>query len=61
MRRHIVRTFVLMPVPRIVLRREPFKKIRQIPDDVRIRILLNRERSRGVLHKHSQQSSLNLQ
>jgi hypothetical protein len=61
MRRHIVRPFVLMPIARIVLRRQPLEIIRQIAHHVRVRVLLNRQRCRRVLHEHRQQSRLNLQ
>src|SRR5947209_4219591 len=58
MRGHVVRTFRRVPVMWIVLRRDSLEVVRQIFDNVRIRVLLNAERSRGVLNKQCQQTCL---
>jgi len=57
-RRHVVRPLHGVPVEAIVLRNEPAEEDVQIVDDVRIGILLDGERGRGVLDEDGQQTAL---
>ena len=54
-RGHIVWTFCIVPVA-VFLRSEPLEKIRQIQHHVRIGVLLNHQRRRGVLDEQRQQA-----
>ena len=59
MPRHVVRTLDRVPVTRIIFRSDSLKVIRQIQHNIRIGVLLNHQRRRGVLDENRQQSSLN--
>ena len=53
-RRHIVRSFCRVPVSGSALRDETFKEVSQIEHNIRISILLDHERTGGVLNENSQ-------
>lgn len=56
-RGHVVRAFARVPKQRIAVRHEALKKSFEIALHFGIGVLLNEQRSRGVLHKKREQAS----
>lgn len=57
-RRHVVGTFQRMAIAWVVFRNEPLEEIRHVEHHVRVDILLDHQRRRGVLDEDSQYSRL---
>ena len=56
MRGHVIRSLRGVSILRDLLGNQPIKEVAQVKCHIRIGILLNHQRGRSVLDKHSEQS-----